>query len=199
MTVRLHLICHAPSAANRAQIFGADEPLDGFGLKKLARVSAPANPDDNAWSSPALQAVETAIGLGFNARAEPLLRDCNYGRWKGRSLDEVFAQNPDDVAQWLQDPAVAPHGGESIVELIARTGVWLESLLSADGSSASRDVIAITHATIIRAAIVHALGAPAAAFWRLDIAPLSLTRLSGHQRRWNLTSMRDLPRKSIPA
>ena len=199
MTIRLHLICHAPSSANRVQIFGADEPLDDFGLKKLASVSAPLSSNAQVWCSPALQAVETATGLGFKARAEPLLRDCDYGSWKGRSLDEVFAQNPDDVAQWLQDPAVAPHGGESIVELIARTAVWLDSLLSADGSSASRDIIAITHATIIRAAIVHALGAPAVAFWRLDIAPLSLTRLSGHQRRWNLTSMRDLPRKSIPA
>ena len=46
----------------------------------------------------------------------------------------------------------------------------------------------VTHATIIRAAIVQAIGAPPQSFWRIDIAPLSITRLSGDDGRWNLSS-----------
>ncbi len=199
MSLRLHLICHAPSAANRAQIFGADEPLDDFGKKKLAGVAAPPVSDARVWCSPAMQAVQTANAFGFNALLEPLLQDCNYGRWAGLGLDDVFAQHPEHVAQWLEDPAAAPHGGESIVDLIARAGAWLDSLMSDEIADPKRDIIAITHASVIRAAVIRVVGAPPSAFWRIDIAPLSLTRLSGHQARWNLASMGELPRKSARA
>jgi broad specificity phosphatase PhoE len=49
--------------------------------------------------------------------------------------------------------------------------------------------LAITHAAIVRAAIVHALGADSSAFARIDVAPLSLARLSGHAGRWNLVAL----------
>jgi broad specificity phosphatase PhoE len=48
--------------------------------------------------------------------------------------------------------------------------------------------IVVTHAAIIRAAVVQAIDAPPQSFWRIDIAPLSITRLSGDRSRWNLTS-----------
>jgi broad specificity phosphatase PhoE len=47
----------------------------------------------------------------------------------------------------------------------------------------------VTHASVIRAAIVCALEAEPRSFWRIDIAPLSLTRLSGNHGRWTLVSM----------
>jgi hypothetical protein len=34
---------------------------------------------------------------------------------------------------------------------------------------------------------VHALGAPLDAFWRVDVAPLSITELHAHDGRWTLT------------
>jgi broad specificity phosphatase PhoE len=46
----------------------------------------------------------------------------------------------------------------------------------------------VTHASIIRAAVVHAIEAGPQSLWRIDIAPLSITRLSGTNGRWNLTS-----------
>jgi broad specificity phosphatase PhoE len=46
--------------------------------------------------------------------------------------------------------------------------------------------ILITHASIIRAAIVRAIEAAPKSFWRIDITPLSMTRLSGANGRWNL-------------
>jgi broad specificity phosphatase PhoE len=45
-----------------------------------------------------------------------------------------------------------------------------------------------THPAIIRAAIVHAIEADSHSFWRIDIAPLSITRLSGLGGRWNLSA-----------
>ena len=35
---------------------------------------------------------------------------------------------PAELAVWLTDPTQAPHGGESVVDLIDRVGGWLDSL-----------------------------------------------------------------------
>ena len=113
-----------------------------------------------------------------------MLRDCDYGRWAGRAFDDVQAKEPDAIAEWLRDPTSAPHGGESILALIERAAAWLDRESGTPGR-----VLAITHASIIRAAIVHAIGAPPQSVWRIDIAPLSLTRLSGANGRWTLASI----------
>ena len=49
-------------------------------------------------------------------------------------------------------------------------------------------MVAVTHASVMRAAIVCALQAEPRSFWHIDIAPLSLVRLSGHRGRWTLAS-----------
>ena len=118
------------------------------------------------------------------ATPDPMLRDCNYGRWTGRSLDEVQAQEPDAVAEWLQNPGAAPHGGESVLAVMERVAGWLDAQLASSGVT-----VAITHASVIRAAILHAIEAGPRSFWRIDVAPLSLTRLSGNNGRWTLVSI----------
>ncbi|RXH54300.1 putative phosphoglycerate mutase [Granulicella sibirica] len=80
------------------------------------------------------------------------------------------------------DVHTAPHGGESFVELIGRVGQWI-----ADQQDAGH-IVAITHPAIIRAALVHTLSAPPQSFWRIDIAPLTLTDLRFNGMSWTLRS-----------
>ncbi len=49
--------------------------------------------------------------------------------------------------------------------------------------------LAVTHASVIRAAIVTAIEAEPRSFWRIDVAPLSMAKLSGHGGRWNLVGL----------
>jgi broad specificity phosphatase PhoE len=181
VTARLILICHASTAAVRSSSFPADEPLDEHGRADAAALAGRLPGADRRLAGPELRARETANALGFDAAAEPALRDCDYGSWSGCSFDDVCAREPDAVARWLDDPAAAPHGGESILQLLARVGDWLDG----EQRLAAR-TIAVTHAAVIRAAIVRAIGAPPQSFRRIDIAPLSVTRLSGADGRWNL-------------
>src|ERR1700733_9348632 len=88
------------------------------------------------------------------------------------------------MAEWIGSAAATPHGGGSIAALIARASNWLDAQSTAPGS-----VVAVTHASVIRAAIVCALKAPPRSFWHIDIAPLSLATLSGHGGRWTLGSI----------
>jgi broad specificity phosphatase PhoE len=184
MTTRLKLLCHASTSAVRASAFPADEPLDLQGRQKLEVFPRHVLRSDRCLTSPALRASQTAETLGLVARNEPALRDCDYGQWTGRALEEVQTQAPQAVAEWLRNPEAAPHGGESVVALIARVSTWLDAQKAIPGT-----IVAVTHASVIRAAIVCALEAGPQSFWHIDIAPLSLTRLSGHHGRWTLASM----------
>lgn len=183
MTTRLILICHASTAAIRSSSFPADEPLDEQGKTSAAALAGRLPKADRCLTSPELRTRQTAEALGLGAVVEPTLRDCDFGFWSGRSFRDVYASEPVAIATWLHDPSSTPHGGESLLTLMQRIDEWLQ------GEHAhSRRSIVVTHSTIIRATIVHTLGAPAESFWRVDIAPLSITRLSGENDRWNLMS-----------
>ena len=183
MTARLIFICHASTDAVRRSAFPADEPLDGIGKREGTALTGSVPRADRICSSPELRARQTAQVLGLNAAVEPALRDCDYGRWSGQSFDDVSAREPDAVATWLRDPAAAPHGGESLLAFMQRVATWLGGELIQH-----RQSIVITHAAVIRAATVHAIEATPQSFWRIDAAPLSCTRLSGNNGRWNLVS-----------
>jgi broad specificity phosphatase PhoE len=181
MAMRLTLISHAPNSATRAGAFPLDEPLDEHGLTMARQAATRMHVTDRALVSPALRARQTAEAFGISATIDPLLGDCNFGGWAGRKLADVEKDEPDAVAAWVAEPSSAPHGGESIEELLRRIATWLGQQAGESGR-----LVAITHPAVIRAAIVEAIGAGARSFWRIDIAPLTLTDLRGGDRRWTL-------------
>jgi broad specificity phosphatase PhoE len=130
-----------------------------------------------------LRTRQTAEALQLDAITLSTLRDCDYGTWRGSTLDEILARDPLTVSAWLRDPAATPHGGESLLSLMQRVAEWLEGEKAVNGRA-----ILVTHAAVIRAAIVHAIEATPKSFWRIDVAPLSFTRLSCKDGRWNVTS-----------
>jgi broad specificity phosphatase PhoE len=191
MTARLDLLAHGASSATRGARFPDDEALEASAATALKELSRRQRPYRRVLTAPARAAHETAAALGLDADVETALRDCDYGRWRGLALEDVATREPDGFAAWLRDPTAAPHGGESLAALIERAGAWLAQSLARDGAT-----LAVTHASVVRAAIVSALGAGSSAFWRIDVAPLSLARLNGHAGRWNLVSLRALAAES---
>jgi broad specificity phosphatase PhoE len=184
MTARLDLLAHGPTAATRAARFPDDEALEASAAEAVQSLRGRLRPYAQVLTSPARAALETAAALGFDAEVEMALSDCDYGRWRGLASKEVAEREPDEFAAWLGDPAAAPHGGESFAALIERVDAWLTQALAREGAT-----LAITHAMVVRAAIVNALGAGSSAFARIDVAPLAVARLSGHAGRWNLVAL----------
>src|SRR3954469_3270481 len=181
MPGRITLICHGATAATRASAFPHDEPLEDGATGQARALGRSLRRWDRAVTSPALCARQTADALSPNACVHPELRDCDYASWSGRKLADIQAAHPAEVAAWLSDAAAAPHGGESLLALMRRVSGWMREGLSRDGHT-----IAVTHAAVIRAAVVHALDAPPGAFWRIDVEPLSVVDLRSDQRRWVL-------------
>jgi len=180
MTPRLTLVCHAATPVLRAAGFPLDEALDERGLAQARALAGRFDGAGRALSSPALRARQTAQALGLAAMPVEALRECDYGRWAGLRLDDVAAAEPAAVAAWTGDPQARPHGGESVAMLIERVGAWL------DGETFAGHTVAVTHAALVRAAIVHVTGAPAGAFWRIEAEPLSIADLRPGPRGWKL-------------
>ena len=140
---------------------------------------------DGAFAGPERRALETAAALGLAVSVEHDLRDCDYGRWSGRSLRDLEIAEPSALASWLSDLQAAPHGGESLAQLMQRVADWLEGSARRCGR-----IVAISHPSIIRAAIIHAVGAPPGSFWRIDVVSLSRTVMSHDGRTWKLQMTR---------
>jgi broad specificity phosphatase PhoE len=189
MQIRLWLISHASTAAQRSATFADDdEALDARGLAE-ANAYAQREPHKfhdrrglRALTSPAACARETAQALGLSATIATELADTHYGDWQRMRITDIAAQTPQAFEAWLRDPAAAPPGGESFETVLARVGAWLDGLAARD--PAELTTVAITHAAVLRAALIHVLRAPATAFTQIEIAPLTAIELRHSQRGW---------------
>jgi broad specificity phosphatase PhoE len=186
VTTRLLLIVHAGTAATRAARFPLDEGLDDRGQADAVAAAASLDGRARLVCGNALRCRQTAAALQGGPPPAPdaldgRLDDWELGSWAGRTLAEVGAQDPAGTAAWLEDPDAAPHGGESLTELLHRVGSYLTNAAGHPGHH-----VAVTHASIVRGAVVHVLGAGPAGFWRVDVVPLTRVLLSAHAGRWNL-------------
>ncbi|MEV0601595.1 histidine phosphatase family protein [Streptomyces sp. NPDC050315] len=185
MTVRLTLVAAGRSSSLLEARFDDDRPLDAMGWHEVERAAPALSPLAAAelrYCSPSARSRETGELLGLTPLVQPALRDCDMGRWRGRTLRDVAAAEPQAVDAWLADPRTAPHGGESLLAFIIRVGNWLDTRPVGDGGSA----LAVADPGVIRAALIYALKVPPHAYWRLDVLPLSVTALHGHPGSWTL-------------
>jgi broad specificity phosphatase PhoE len=182
VSARLTLLSHAPTAATRRSAFPMNEPLED--LAKLSTLNWQSPRTQQILTAPELRAWQTAEALNLIATPIPELRDLDYDTWQGRTLTDLHTEDPEAIAQWFTDPTAAPHQGESITALITRVQNWLATLTVEE----TGHTLAITHPAVIRAAILHTLNAPPQSFWRIDIAPLTLTDLRHNGRTWTLRS-----------
>jgi len=185
MALRLTLIAHGATIATRLAAFPRDEPLEDRAIRHAAALGRRLGRADRILTSPALRARQTADVLGLTAEIDDELRDCDFGRWTGLRLAELAVAEPDGLAAWLSDPDALVHGGESITAVVQRVAAWLDLQVA----GAAERVIAVTHASVIRATVLHAIAAPASSFWRIDVAPLSRTEIVAQGGRWTLRSI----------
>ena len=202
----LRLLAAALTPGLRQARFGGDDDLDEGGLRAALALSGQVGGRDDTWvCGPSRAARRTAVACGLPEQRSQLggaaggfggwdgltldsvvvgqvvaeLADPDYGRWDGLTLDDVAGTDPEGLGAWLTDPQAAPHGGESLAAVRLRVGAWLDL-------QAGRDLVVVAHPVLVRAALVHALGLPDAAVWQLDVAPLSVTRLTHRAGRWHV-------------
>ena len=165
MTLRLHLLRHGQTALSRENVFcgrGLDPALTAEG-EVMAAAFATAY-GGASWSgvyaSPLRRAIQTATPLaaarGLEVAARDGLAELDYGRWDGRSAEDVDATHHDDYVRWSADPAWnPPTGGETATALAQRMTEVIEEIRA---SHADGDVLVVSHKASIRVALCALLG-----------------------------------------
>ncbi|MFZ5936704.1 phosphoglycerate mutase [Pseudomonas putida] len=166
--VHLTLLCHALTQAQKSGRLA--QPDDG--ILSLTVEPLPIPPATQLMAAPEPRAAQTAQWLSSQAQIEPALADCALGQWQGLPLKQLQAEQPQALAQWLNDPFSAPHGGESFAQVCERVGAWLMAF------DRPGEWLAVTHPWVIRAALMVVLECPLAAAQRIDVLPLSRVGLS---------------------
>jgi broad specificity phosphatase PhoE len=186
MAQRLLIVAHAPTAPSIALIFGDQgEPQ----IREIRRLNGRVA----AWlSGPEKACQATAVGLGGEAEPVPELRECDFGTWTGRTLVDVAFEDSSALSTWLHDAHVAPHGGESLAELINRVGRVLDDHPWPEGRS-----VVVVSPLVARAAAVHALGASPEVIFHIDLAPLGRLLISRSDHIWRMQALAATPKERL--
>lgn len=104
------------------------------------------------YTSPQLRCRKLAEALPFGeARHDARLKELHFGEWEMQPWDAISREDLDRWGANFVD--IAPPGGESFNDLYRRASAFF-----ADCASAHRgQVIAVTHAGVIRSLLAHAL------------------------------------------
>lgn len=170
------LIRHAPVQGQESRYYGrldvACDPVDPARAAVLARHLPPVA----VWMATPLSRTR-ATALALRPGADPIeipdLSEQDFGLWQGRSHNDVYAANRG--LDWRSPAGIRPPEGESFADMSARVAGAIERLTA---HYAGHAIVAVAHAGTIRAAAGHALGLDPETALRIEVAPLSLTRLT---------------------
>jgi broad specificity phosphatase PhoE len=128
-------------------------------------------------SSPQQRALETAAliaaPLGLVVDIVPELDEVDFGQWAGCSFEELNRDRR--WAAWNSERGTArPPGGETMLELQKRILGHLDRL---EAEKPKEKLVLVSHAEVIRAALLHFLGIALDSFARVEIAPASISTL----------------------
>ena len=156
----------------------SDAPLTAAGVQQAAAAGKYLAGADIGViiTSPLLRTVQTAqevaTVIGAPVSTDEGFRETDFGAWEGLTFAEVREQWPDEMANWMADPQVAPPGGESFTDVSARVTNALHRVLA---EREGQRVLIVSHVTPIKTLVAAALLAPPSALYRmhLDLAALS--------------------------
>ena len=127
-------------------------------------------------SSPILRASETAgiIGdaIGVTPSLDDDLSEISFGAWDGLTNGQARDAYPQLFEQWQGSWQVSPPGGESLFDFDARVTAARERIFA---NNAGQTVVVVSHVMPTRGFIRAAFEAGISGYWRLQIAPCSIS------------------------
>ena len=141
-------------------------------------------------SSDLRRAYDTAARLGertgLQVHVDQRLRETHLGDWQGLTHVEIDAAAPGARLAWREDATWAPHGGESRVDVAARSVPVVAELVTGDPewgdpNEPDRPVVLVAHGGLIAALSAALLKLPVADWPILGgMGNCSWVQLSGH-------------------
>lgn len=187
--LRLFLLRHGQTALSRADMFCGrrlDPPLTAEGAAMASAFAAAyrETPWTAIYSSPLNRALSTAgplareLDMAIETRDE--LAEIDYGKWDGKTADEVSRDHHVEYERWTADPAWnPPTGGETAVALAQRMTRVIEEIdIAHDGN-----VLVVSHKASIRVALCALLGVDVGRFryrFGCPVGSVSIVEFGAH-------------------
>jgi len=178
---KIYVIRHGETDANNSFRFQGhtDNGLNAQGQRQAAALGKHFAAIDlsGVYSSSLLRARQTAQAIaalqGLEVVASDDLREIKMGEWEGKNYDEIFAADPRNMQNFLQNPAacVIP-GGETFAQLITRISGFFKNLINTEPDG---DIAVISHGGAIRAELCFLLGLDLSKFWTFSVGNCSTT------------------------
>jgi probable phosphoglycerate mutase len=175
------LIRHAETDAMRHTLCGRlpHVPLNAAGVRQAAQLAASLAgfPLEAVYTSPLERARETAGALAAQldvaVHVDDDLVEINFGEWTGLTFDALATRRDWHSYNTARAGAVIP-GGEAPAASADRVRRALRTLQRRHGGAV---IGVVTHAELIRYAILRARGVPLDRWMEIDVPPASVTIL----------------------
>lgn len=170
----LYLVRHGRTAANAAGLLQGrvDNPIDEVGRSQAAALPAVIRNVDRLISSPLVRARQTASVFGVEPEIDDRWIELDFGPLDGTRLAEVPQL---DWNRWMSEPDFAPAGCENLRSLADRVDAACNELME---QARNADVVVVSHATPVKAAMAWALGADVTIVARSFIDQASITTVA---------------------
>jgi probable phosphoglycerate mutase len=189
LSLTLYLLRHGQTVFSRENAYcgSLDPELTPFGLDMAQAVTNAyrSTPWNAIFCSPMQRTIATAKplceALGMQLELRDGLKEINYGKWEGQSVETVSRDYHDDYIRWLADPAwYPPTGGELAVAIAARAMLVIEEIKQ---SYSSGNVLIVSHKATIRIMLCSLLGIDVGRFrYRLGcpVGSISIVEFGSH-------------------
>ncbi|MDH5657035.1 MAG: alpha-ribazole phosphatase family protein [Spirochaetia bacterium] len=135
------------------------------------------------YTSPLMRARKLAEFLSRNGsvKIDPRLQEMNFGRWEGRSWKEI---PEDESRKWADDfQNESPPEGESFFQMRTRV---LDFLEECKRLNLNKDILAVTHAGVIRILLGSTLEIPHEKIFSISIDTGKFSCISYANGCWNV-------------
>ncbi len=136
---------------------------------------------DAVLSSPLERAIQTATPLGerlgLPIHISDAFSEVDFGEWSGLTLEELDAMPEWKLFNRFRSNTRAP-GGELMLDVQRRV---VDEMARLGREYPGKTVAIFSHADVIKAAVLHYMGAPLDLIDRLEVHPASVTRIRLHE------------------
>lgn len=106
---------------------------------------------------------------------EPKFKELHFGDWEGRSIEAVWADEPEVVSAWFANPILSPPpNGEAADVFSTRVIAGLTAIVEANKGD---HVLLVSHGGVMRALLAYCLAMPLLELNRFDIPYACVSRI----------------------
>ena len=172
-----------------------DSPLTDLGRRQASAVARRLSrrPIAALYSSDLGRTMDTAkiiaSACGHRVTSDSRLREQDFGRFEGMTVDEISQAFPEEYAQHKQrTAATVAHGGESIVQMRERVASFIDEIVERHPGETA---VIVTHGGVMGAVLSLLFDMPFEAVKRTRFANTGLGAFVRERDRWILECWND--------